>query len=122
MQWSLRAILLFVAIVAISLGIVRAYWRTNWPNSQLALAFYLLLVSVVIVAATDGTVRYRVGFLGASIFSVLYLVCGLNAGFGFESYSEGQLLMKRTLLGFPLVVLSFLTTQFCVIVLSPRDK
>jgi hypothetical protein len=122
MQWSLRAMLLLVAIIAISLGIVRAYWQTTWPNSQLALAFYLLLTSVAIVAAARSAVRYRAGFLGASIFSLLYLVCGINAGFGFESYSEGQLLMRRTLLGFPFVALSFLTTQFCVIVLSPQNE
>jgi hypothetical protein len=114
--------LLLVAIVATALGIVRAYWLTTWPNHQLSLGFYLLLVSVAIVAAIPSTTPCRPGFIGASIFGILYLVCGLNAGFGIESYSSAEVFMRRTLLGFPFVALSFMIAQLCAMLMSPRSE
>ena len=122
MRWSLRALLLIIAVVATALGIIQTFWISGSPigaNYRLFLAFYLLLLAVAIVSAIPAAARFRAGFIGASIFGALYLLCVLNAGFGGLDYSAASVFVKRTLLGYAMLGLSFMTAQLTAMLVWP---
>ena len=122
MRWSLCAMLLFTAIVGAALGILRVFWIPASPNHSLYMGFYIVLLSAAGVAAFPRATPLRPGFIGASFFGVLYLVCVLSAGFGVMNYSQGQVFVRRTLLGCALMGLSFMTSQLCGILVWPKNE
>jgi hypothetical protein len=113
MQWSLRALFLVVAVAALTFGVWRWFWRTTLPNHDMILAFYLVLLSAIAVAALSANARFRGGLIGASVFGVAYLACVLRGGFGVQSYQDALLFVRDVYLGLALLLVSFLLPQLC---------
>jgi hypothetical protein len=114
--------LLMVAVVATALAIAQIFWVAGiaiGSNYRLLLAFFLLLVSVAIVAAIPAAARFRPGFIGASLFGVLYLLCILNDGFKPLDGSYAEVFVRRTLLGYAMLGLSFMSAQLIAVLVWP---
>ncbi len=118
MNWSLRALLLMVATVAVALFVI----RENYRYHNFVLGLYLLLTTIVIVGSIPRKSSLRAGFLGASIFGVLYLAFVLKGGFGVETNSEAQSLRGNAVDGFALVSLAFMASQLCAMLVWPRNE
>lgn len=120
MFWHLRTLFLAVAVVAVGLGIARAFWTPTYPNYRMYLGFYLVVVSTCIVAAIPRAAKFRGGFLGASAFGVSYGISALNAGFGVETDRQAQAFIDHTISGLVFAGLAFLASQLVSMLVWPR--
>jgi hypothetical protein len=111
MQWSLRALFLAVAVAALAFGVVRSFWRITLPNHDLLLAFYLVLISAIVVSAFVANARFRGGLIGAALFGVAYLAFILRGGFGVQTPHDALLFVRDLQLGLALLLVSFLLSQ-----------
>jgi hypothetical protein len=118
MNWSLRAMFMLIATVAVALYVIRG----SYGYYILDLGLFILLTTVAMVGAIPAKSMFRPGFIGTSIFGALYFVFVLKAGFGIDTNNEANALLGNARLGMRLLGLSFLASQFCAMIIWPRNE
>jgi hypothetical protein len=117
MRFTLQALLLLVTLVATILGAIRLFWVSSQSNWILFFAAYLVLACLVTVHALNRKSRCRFAFVGASIFSVAYLVFPLRGGFGVALAIDAESFVNKTLIGDAGILITFLASQLTSLVL-----
>lgn len=120
MRWTLSAMFLTVAIVASGLGVYHGFWEPGSPNVGILLAVFLMLVCLSATAAVFGRSTLRGTFVGVALFGTAYLICVLHGGFGVETIYDAEWLAENTKIGFALLGVSLLTSQFIVMTVRPN--
>ena len=111
-----------IAALAAMLGTCIGFWNPNGSNYRIFLAGYLLLLSSLTVIAVGRDRFFHSGFGGSAVFGLLYLVSGLNCGFGVETMNEAKRFNTSILLGIAFIGVAFLTTETLVSLLLTKKQ